>query len=110
MLPIITSLVQTLAVNGLGLLAGAVQAKGKEFIESKIGAMQSVLVLQIPMSRTEESRLDDPRAGALHELQGASVGRVRRVNGSGFIGPASKCRPRAGCSIAFATDCRLCLT
>ena len=36
MLPIITSLVQTLAVNGLGLLAGAVQAK--EFIESKIGA------------------------------------------------------------------------
>ncbi len=38
MLPIITSLVQTLAVNGLGLLAGAVQAKGKEFIESKIGA------------------------------------------------------------------------
>jgi hypothetical protein len=38
MLPIITSLVQTLAINGLGLLAGAVQAKGKEFIESKIGA------------------------------------------------------------------------
>ncbi len=38
MLPIITSLVQTLAVNGLGLLAGAVQAKGKEFIENKIGA------------------------------------------------------------------------
>ncbi|MDH6504750.1 hypothetical protein [Polynucleobacter sphagniphilus] len=38
MIPIITSLVQTLAVNGLGLLAGAVQAKGKEFIESKIGA------------------------------------------------------------------------
>jgi len=37
MLPIITSLVQTLAVNGLGLLAGAVQAKGKEFIEGKIG-------------------------------------------------------------------------
>jgi len=37
MLPIITSLVQTLAVNGLGLLAGAVQAKGREFIESKIG-------------------------------------------------------------------------
>ncbi|MDF9787021.1 hypothetical protein M2122_000001, partial [Polynucleobacter sphagniphilus] len=27
-----------LAVNGLGLLAGAVQAKGKEFIEGKIGA------------------------------------------------------------------------
>ena len=37
MIPIITSLVHTLAVNGLGLLAGAVEAKGKEFIEHKIG-------------------------------------------------------------------------
>lgn len=38
MIPIITSLVHTLAVNGLGLLAGAVEAKGKEFIERTIGA------------------------------------------------------------------------
>jgi hypothetical protein len=37
MLPIFTSLVQTLAINGLSLLAGAVQAKGKEFIEKKTG-------------------------------------------------------------------------
>lgn len=37
MIPIFTTLVQTLAVNGLSLLAGAVQAKGKEFIESKTG-------------------------------------------------------------------------
>jgi hypothetical protein len=37
MIPIFTSLVQTLAVNGLSLLAGAVQAKGKEFIEKKTG-------------------------------------------------------------------------
>jgi hypothetical protein len=37
MIPIVTSLVHTLAVNGLGLLAGAVEAKGKEFIERTIG-------------------------------------------------------------------------
>ena len=40
MLPIFTSLVQTLAVNGLSLLAGAVQAKGKEFIEKNSGAIR----------------------------------------------------------------------
>jgi hypothetical protein len=37
MIPIVTSLVHTLATNGLGLLAGAVEAKGKDFIERTIG-------------------------------------------------------------------------
>lgn len=35
--PMISSLVQTLTANGLGLLAGAIEAKGKAFIEQKMG-------------------------------------------------------------------------
>lgn len=37
MLPLLVPLLTTLASNGLGILAGAIQAKGKEVIEDKLG-------------------------------------------------------------------------
>jgi hypothetical protein len=37
MLPILIPILSALASNGLGILAGAIQAKGKEVIEEKLG-------------------------------------------------------------------------
>ncbi len=37
MLPLLAPILTTLAANGLSLLAGAIQAKGKEVVESKLG-------------------------------------------------------------------------
>lgn len=37
MIPIVASLLGTLAENGLGLLSSAIQAKGKEVVESTLG-------------------------------------------------------------------------
>ena len=37
MIPIVASLLGTLAQNGLGLLSSAIQAKGKEVVESTLG-------------------------------------------------------------------------
>lgn len=37
MMPVVAGLLTTLAQNGLGLLSSALQAKGKEFVESKLG-------------------------------------------------------------------------
>jgi len=37
MLPFLVPLLQTLAANGLGMLAGAIKAKGKAVIEDKLG-------------------------------------------------------------------------
>lgn len=37
MLPILAGLLSTLASKGLGVLAGAITAKGKQFVEDKIG-------------------------------------------------------------------------
>ena len=37
MVPIVASLLGTLAQNGLGLLSSAIQAKGKEVVESALG-------------------------------------------------------------------------
>src|SRR3989337_2875923 len=37
MIPLLVPLLQTLAANGLSMLAGAIQAKGKEVIEDKLG-------------------------------------------------------------------------
>jgi hypothetical protein len=37
MIPIVASLLGTLAQNGLGLLSSAIQAKGKQVIEDKLG-------------------------------------------------------------------------
>ena len=37
MIPIVASLLGTLAQNGLGLLSSAIQAKGKEFVEQTLG-------------------------------------------------------------------------
>jgi hypothetical protein len=37
MIPIVASLLGTLAQNGLGLLSSAIQAKGKEVVENTLG-------------------------------------------------------------------------
>ena len=37
MIPIVASLLGTLAQNGLGLLSSAIQAKGKEMVENTLG-------------------------------------------------------------------------
>ena len=37
MIPVVASLLTTLAQNGLGLLSSAIQAKGKEVVESTLG-------------------------------------------------------------------------
>jgi hypothetical protein len=37
MIPIVASLLGTLAQNGLGLLSSAIQAKGKEVVENTFG-------------------------------------------------------------------------
>ncbi len=37
MIPIVASLLGTLAQNGLGLLSSAIQAKGKEVVENALG-------------------------------------------------------------------------
>lgn len=47
MIPIIASLLGTLAENGLGLLSSAIQAKGKEVVENTLG-------VKIPDSPTPE--------------------------------------------------------
>lgn len=53
MVPIVASLLTTLAQNGLGLLSSAIQAKGKEVVEKAIG-------VQIP---------DDPSAQEVEKLR-----------------------------------------
>jgi hypothetical protein len=47
MIPIVASLLGTLAQNGLGLLSSAIQAKGKEVVENTLG-------VKIPDSPTPE--------------------------------------------------------
>jgi len=56
MLPIIASLLGTLAENGLGLLSSAIQAKGKEVVENTLG-------VKIPDAPTPED------VAKLRELQ-----------------------------------------
>jgi hypothetical protein len=41
MIPIVASLLGTLAQNGLGLLNSAIQAKGKEVVENTLGVKDS---------------------------------------------------------------------
>ena len=47
MIPIVASLLSSLAQNGLGLLSSAIQAKGKEVVENTLG-------VKIPDSPTAE--------------------------------------------------------
>ena len=47
MLPILASLLGSLAENGLGLLSSAIQAKGKEVVENTLG-------VKIPDAPTSE--------------------------------------------------------
>ena len=60
MLPILAGLLSTLASNGLGVLAGAITAKGKEFVEDKIG-------MKIPDNPTSEQMVELKKAEMLHE-------------------------------------------
>jgi hypothetical protein len=63
MLPIIASLLGTLAENGLGLLSSAIQAKGKEVVENTLG-------VKIPDAPTSED------VAKLRELQFAHEERL----------------------------------
>jgi hypothetical protein len=56
MIPIVASLLGTLAENGLGLLSSAIQAKGKEVVENTLG-------VKIPDAPTAED------VGKLRQLQ-----------------------------------------
>jgi len=56
MIPIVASLLGSLAENGLGLLSSAIQAKGKEVVENTLG-------VKIPDSPTPED------VGKLRQLQ-----------------------------------------
>ena len=56
MIPIVASLLGTLAQNGLGLLSSAIQAKGKEVVENTLG-------VKIPDNPTPED------VGKLRQLQ-----------------------------------------
>lgn len=63
MLPILAGLLATLAENGLGVLAGAIKAKGKEFVENKIG-------IKIPDDATKltpELMVELKKSEMLHE-------------------------------------------
>ena len=56
MIPIVASLLGSLAENGLGLLSSALQAKGKEVVEKTLG-------VKIPDNTTPED------VGKLRQLQ-----------------------------------------
>ena len=56
MIPIVASLLCSLAENGLGLLSSALQAKGKEVVEKTLG-------VKIPDNTTPED------VGKLRQLQ-----------------------------------------
>ncbi len=68
MLPFLVPLLSTLAANGMGLLSSAIQAKGKEFIEEKIG-------VKIPDNPTPADIVALKKAEMQHEevLQGFAV-------------------------------------
>ena len=63
MIPIVASLLGTLAQNGLGLLSSAIQAKGKEVVENTLG-------VKIPDNPTPED------VSKLRELQYANEERL----------------------------------
>lgn len=63
MAPAIALLIKSLVANGLGTLAGAVAAKGKEYIEDKIG----VKIPDTPAGLTDEKLLELKKAEFAHE-------------------------------------------
>ena len=66
MIPIVATLLGTLAENGLGLLSSAIQAKGKEMVENTLG-------VKIPDAPTPED------VAKLRQLQYDHEERQRRM-------------------------------
>ena len=58
MIPIIASLLGTLAENGLGLLSSAIQAKGKEVVEKTLGVKISDNPSQEEVSKLRQLQYD----------------------------------------------------
>ena len=58
MIPIIASLLGTLAENGLGLLSSAIQAKGKEVVENALGVKISDNPIPEEVSKLRQLQFD----------------------------------------------------
>jgi hypothetical protein len=58
MIPIVASLLGTLAQNGLGLLSSAIQAKGKEVVEDALGVKISDNPLMLKSAKLRQLQFD----------------------------------------------------
>jgi hypothetical protein len=58
MIPIVASLLGTLAQNGLGLLSSAIQAKGKEVVENALGVKISDNPTDVEVSKLRQLQFD----------------------------------------------------
>lgn len=67
MLPILAPIIGALASNGLNLLASAVQAKGQEFVEEKLGVKLDDMV-QSDEGKIKLKQLEMEREAELHEF------------------------------------------
>jgi hypothetical protein len=62
MIPIVASLLGTLAQNGLGLLSSAIQAKGKEVVENTLGVKISDAPTPEDVAKLRQSQFDHEEA------------------------------------------------
>ncbi len=62
MIPIVATLLGTLAQNGLGLLSSAIQAKGKEVVENTLGVKISDDPTPAEVERLRQSQFDHEEA------------------------------------------------
>jgi hypothetical protein len=62
MIPIVASLLGTLAQNGLGLLSSAIQAKGKEVVEQTLGIKISDNPTPAEVEKLRQSQFDHEEA------------------------------------------------
>lgn len=62
MIPIVGALLGTLAENGLGLLASAIQAKGKQVVEEKLGVKISDNPTPDEVAKLRQSQFDHEEA------------------------------------------------
>ena len=83
MVPIVASLLGTLAQNGLGLLSSAIQAKGKEVVEKTLGVKisddpspEEVSKLRLLELGIEKARLEQEELKALLAAQVAQENNV----------------------------------
>lgn len=58
MIPVVASLLTTLASNGLGLLSSAIQAKGKEVVENALGVKISDNPTDVEVSKLRQLQYD----------------------------------------------------